>query len=88
MPVATTKGGAAAMFDRVTIEPGKMGGQPCVRGMRVPVALVVDLIANGMAEGDILEAYPYIEPEDIRQCLRYAAAVLRDESYHAIEQVG
>ena len=63
------------MLDRITIEPGKMGGKPCVRGMRVPVSLVVNLVANGMGETEILEAYPYLEKDDIRQCLLSAAAV-------------
>lgn len=80
--------GDGLMFDRITIEPGKMGGKPCVRGMRVPVALVVNLVANGMTDDEILAAYPYLETEDIRQCLLYAAAVLRDDAYHLLEQVG
>jgi len=62
------------MLDRITIEPGKMGGKPCVRGMRVPVSLVVNLVANGMTDREILEAYPYLETDDIRQCLLFAAA--------------
>ena len=57
------------MFDRITIEPDKMGGKPCIRGMRVPVSLVVNLVANGMTYDEILEAYPYLEREDIRQSL-------------------
>ena len=61
-------------LDRITIEPGKMGGQPCVRGMRIPVSLVVDLVATGMTNAEILEAYPYLEEDDIRQCLRFGAA--------------
>jgi uncharacterized protein (DUF433 family) len=75
------------MFDRITVEPGKMGGQPCVRGMRVPVSLVVSLVANGMTDDGILEAYPYLERDDIKQCLLYAAAVLQSDSYHVLEPV-
>ncbi len=75
------------MLDRITIEPDKMGGKPCVRGMRVPVSLVVNLIANGMTEDEILEAYPYLEREDIRQCLLYAAAILHDETFYSLEKV-
>ena len=73
------------MFDRITIEPGKMGGKPCVRGMRVPVSLVVNLVANGMTDDEILAAYPYLEKEDIRQCLLYAAALVQDDTYHVLE---
>jgi len=80
--------GGFSMFDRITVEPGKMGGQPCVRGLRMPVALVVNLVANGMTDEEILEAYPYLEREDIRQCLLFAAATVRDESYHMLEAVG
>ncbi len=60
-------------FDRIIAEPGKLGGRPCVRGLRVPVSLVVDLVANGMSDEQILEAYPYLEPEDIKQCLLFAS---------------
>ena len=63
------------MFDRIAIEPDKMGGKPCVRGMRVPVSLVVNLVANGMSDDEILAAYPYLEKEDIRQCLLHAPAM-------------
>ncbi|MBM3497612.1 MAG: DUF433 domain-containing protein [Armatimonadetes bacterium] len=73
------------MFDRITIEPDKMGGKPCVRGMRVPVSLVLNLVANGMTDDEIVEAYPYLEPEDIRECLLYAAALVRDDSYHLVQ---
>ncbi len=72
------------MLDRITVEPDKMGGKPCIRGMRVPVSLVLNLVANGMDEDEILEAYPYLEKEDIRQCLLYAAALVRDDSYHLV----
>ena len=60
-------------LDRITFDPHIMGGQACVRGMRIPVSLVVNLVANGMAEAEILAEYPDLEPEDIRQALRYAA---------------
>jgi len=88
MGVDHLKGGGIPMFDRVTIEPDKMGGQPCVRGMRVPVSLVVDLVGQGMSDAEIQEAYPYIEIDDIRQCVQFAAAVLKTESYHPFRQVG
>ena len=72
------------MLDRITIEPDKMGGKPCVRGMRVPVSLVLNLVASGMTDDEIIEAYPYLEQEDVRQCLLYAAALVRDDSYHLV----
>jgi uncharacterized protein (DUF433 family) len=75
------------MFDRITIEPDKMGGKPCVRGMRVPVSLVVNLVANGMTDEGILRDYPYLEKEDIRQCLLYAAAVVHEDPYYILEKV-
>jgi uncharacterized protein (DUF433 family) len=60
-------------LDRITFDPHVMGGQACIRGMRIPVSLVVNLVANGMAEGEILAEYPDLEGEDVRQALRYAA---------------
>lgn len=62
-----------ASIDRITSDPRMMGGKACLRGMRITVALVVNLIASGMTEAEILAAYPSLEPEDIRQALRYAA---------------
>ncbi len=71
-------------FDRITFDPNVMGGRACIRGMRVTVSLILNLIANGMTVEDILEAYPYLEPEDIRQALRYAAW-LAEETVYAVE---
>ena len=65
-------------FTRITIEPDKMGGVPCIRGLRIPVATVVGMVANGMTEKDILEAYPDLEPEDIREALFYAAEAVKE----------
>jgi len=72
-------------FDRITFDPQVMGGRACIRGMRITVSLILNLIANEMSEEDILQAYPYLEPEDIRQALRYAAW-LAEESVYALEQ--
>jgi uncharacterized protein (DUF433 family) len=69
----------AAQFDRITFEPGKMGGRACIRGMRVTVGVVVSLIAEGVSREDILKDYPYLELEDIRQALGYAAWLTREE---------
>ena len=63
-------------YDRITTEPGKMGGAPCVRGLRIPVATIVGMVAEGMSRKQILEAYPHLEAEDIRQALHYAAEVV------------
>lgn len=63
-----------------------MGGRACIRGMRIAVAFILNLVANGMTVEEILEAYPYLEPEDIQQALRYAAW-LADESVYSVEQV-
>jgi uncharacterized protein (DUF433 family) len=68
-----------APFDRITFEPGKMGGQACIRGMRVTVGLVVSLVAEGLSWDEILADYPYLEREDIRQALSYAAWLAREE---------
>ncbi len=65
-------------LDRITTDPGLMQGKPCVRGMRITVGLVVNLVANGMAVPEILRNYPDLEEEDIRQCLQYAAALTED----------
>jgi uncharacterized protein (DUF433 family) len=65
-------------FTRITIEPDKMGGVACIRGLRIPVATIVGMVANGMTEKEILEAYPDIEPEDIREALLYAAEAVKE----------
>ena len=70
-------------FDRITFDPNIMGGRACIRGMRVTVALILNLVANGYTTDQILEDYPYLEAEDIQQALRYAAW-LADESVHPI----
>jgi uncharacterized protein (DUF433 family) len=66
-------------LDRVTFEPGKMGGRACIRGLRITVATIVALIAEGETPETILAAYPDLEPEDIRQALAYAAWLAREE---------
>ena len=61
------------MIDRITFDPEMMGGKPCIRGMRVTVGMIVGLVAAGRARADILKLYPYLEDEDIKQALTYAA---------------
>jgi uncharacterized protein (DUF433 family) len=71
-------------FDRITYDPKIMGGKACIRGLRITAALVVNLVANGMSQQEILRAYPYLEPEDIQQSLKYAAW-LAEESILPVE---
>jgi len=65
-------------FDRITVNPDQMGGVPCIRGLRIPVATVVAMVADGMGNNEILKAYPDLEQEDITEALRYAAAAVRE----------
>ena len=71
-------------FDRITFDPNIMGGRACIRGMRVTISLILNLVADGMTTEEILEAYPYLEAEDIHQALQYAAW-LADESVQILE---
>jgi len=64
-------------FPLITINPKQMGGLPCIRGLRMPVARVVDMVAGGMTNAEILYDYPDLEPDDIKEALRYAAEALR-----------
>ena len=65
-------------FDRITVDPNIMGGRPCIRGMRIQVSLILNLVANGMTMEEIIEAYHSIESKDISQCLHYAAWLAED----------
>lgn len=71
-------------LDRITFDPNVMSGKACIRGTRVTVSLVLNLVAQGMNATEIIESYPYLEPDDIRQCLQYAAW-LADESIQPTE---
>jgi uncharacterized protein (DUF433 family) len=67
-------------FERITVNPAQMGGVPCIRGLRIPVATVVGMVADGMAIDEILDELPDLEREDIREALKFAAeAVLKRE---------
>jgi uncharacterized protein (DUF433 family) len=77
-------GSAVTRFDRITFDSNLMGGRATIRGMRITVSLVINLVANGMSTEEIIEAYPYLEPEDIRQALQYVAW-LAEESVHPVE---
>ena len=65
-------------FTRITVNPGQMDGVPCVRGLRIPVATIVSMIADGMTSKEILEDYPDLEPEDLQECLQFAAEAVRE----------
>jgi len=63
---------------RIAVNAAQMGGAPCIRGLRIPVATVVGMVAEGMAEAEIVDAFPDLEPEDIHEALRYAAEAVRE----------
>jgi uncharacterized protein (DUF433 family) len=65
-------------YSRITVSSDQMGGVPCIRGLRIPVATVVGMVADKMAEQEILGAFPDLEPEDIYEALRYAAEAVRE----------
>lgn len=65
-------------FKRITVNPKQMDGLPCIRGLRIPVATIVGMVADGITDTEILEAYPDVESEDIREALRYAAEAVRE----------
>jgi len=65
-------------FTRITVNPGQMGGVPCIRGLRIPVATVVSMVSDGMGDEEILAAYPDLERDDIKEALRYAADAVRE----------
>jgi uncharacterized protein (DUF433 family) len=67
------------MFERITFSPQVMGGRACIRGMRITVSLIVNLVANGMSTDEILVEYPDLEREDVRQALSYASALANEE---------
>ena len=65
-------------FERITVDPSQMGGVPCIRHLRIPVATVVRMIADAMSEAAVLTALPDLEPADIHQALHYAAEAARE----------
>ena len=65
-------------YTRITVSPARMDGAPCIRGLRIPVATVVGMIADGMTEAEVLNAYPDLEPDDIHEALRFAAEAVRE----------
>lgn len=65
-------------FERITIDPQRMGGVACIRDLRIPVSTVVSMVAEGMPEPEILDAYPDLESEDIHEALHFAAEAVRE----------
>ncbi|MGH8827476.1 MAG: DUF433 domain-containing protein [Jiangellaceae bacterium] len=68
-------------LDRITVDPERLGGKPSIRGLRISVAMIVQIVAAGKTVEDIIAEYPHLEPEDVRQALEYSAAVVENE-YH------
>ena len=75
-------------FERITVDENRMGGVPCVRGLRVPVATVVGMVADGMTTAEILAAYPYLEADDVAEALRYAAEAVRERELPLLRPQG
>lgn len=65
-------------FERITVDPGLMGGVPTIRGLRIPVATVVSMVADGMTADEIVEDLPDLTPDDVTEALRYAAETVRE----------
>ena len=75
------------VFSRITVDPDQMGGVPCIRGLRIPVSTVVGMVADGMTETEILEAYPDLSSEDIREALHFAAEAVRERELPLLRSV-
>jgi len=73
------------LLDRIEVDPGKLGGKPVIRGTRIPVSLVVQLVASGMSVDEIVREYPELSHEDIKAALLYAAKLMEKEVVLAIE---
>ncbi len=73
-------------FDRITVDPAKLGGKPCLRGYRFSVEHLLELLAAGWTTEEIRAEFPFIEPEDVQQALGYAAALARNEVYIPLQE--
>lgn len=74
-------------YTRITVNPKQMGGVPCIRELRIPVATVVGMVSDGMSEKEIIQAYPDLESEDIREALRYAAEAVRERELPLVSAI-
>jgi uncharacterized protein (DUF433 family) len=75
------------LVERIAIEPGIMHGKPCVKGTRIPVYLILNLLAGGLSEAEVLADYPDLVEEDIRACMKYAS-ILAEEEIGVLEAPG
>ena len=73
-------------FERITVNPEVFGGKPCIRGLRFPVSRLLGLLASGETKESIVRAYPYLEPEDIDEALKYAACLADNEVIEFLPQ--
>ncbi len=80
---ATPDGDNGSMFERITFEPTILGGRACIRGVRIPVSVVVGQLAHGVSHEELLKEYPDLAPEDLRQALEYAAWLAQEEIHPA-----
>jgi len=71
------------MFDRITFDANKMGGRACIRGLRIPVSVIVGQVAHGASFAEILEDFPDLEEDDIREAVEYAAWLTREQVHNA-----
>lgn len=72
-------------YPRITVNPKQMGGLPCIRGLRIPVATVVEMVSEGMTDAEIIDDYPDLQPEDIREAPCYAAEAVRERELPIIK---
>ena len=75
-----------AEYTRITMDPEQCGGMPCIRGLRIPVATVVAMLADGLTEAEVLRDLPDLEPDDIREALRFAAETLQEREIPAVRR--
>ena len=75
------------LLKRITFNPDIFGGKPIIRGLRISVEMVLDLLSQGVSEDEILEDYPMLEREDIRACLAYAKGIIANEDIEFLEKV-
>ena len=73
------------MFSRIVSDPAILGGKPCIKGTRISVEFLLELTASGASREDILRAYPQLSADDVEEALRYAAHVLKNETYFVAE---
>lgn len=73
-------------FTRITVDPNQMGGVPCIRGLRIPVATVIGMLADRMTESEVLKAYPDLQAEDIREAMKFAAEAVQERELPVVKK--